>query len=210
MKNTRKTVVGILAISAVSCAVLLGYGSMLASCGSSGGTSSTTAAVSTNATTNKSLLTDFTGSNSVTVAGTWTNVTFGTTGDVSAIISFNSTTNVATIVFDIDGSVYGGSDPAAETFTLNMADFITNGTATLTATSAVYGDISVTLTFNNDNTGTFSGTATNEPTGQVTNAAFSGTFLLSGSTVSFTINNSSFDFNGVSVTCSNSVTATIN
>lgn len=208
MRNSWKAVVAIVGLATAGCGAFLGLGGVLASCGSS--YSAATQSVSTNATTNKSLLTDFTGANSVTVAGTWTNVTFGSTGDVTAAITFNATTNIATIVFDIDGSVYGGADPAAETFTLDMTDFINNGTATLTATSAVYGDISVTLTFYTDNTGIFSGTATNEPTGQVTNATFSGTFSVSGSSVSFTINNSNFDFNGVSVTCNNSVTSTIN
>lgn len=198
-------------ISMIVAAVILGFGCALSSCGDSGSSSgSSTQTISTNATTNKNLLTSFTGANSVTVSGTWTNNTFSTTGNVSATISFNSTTNVATFVFDIDGSVYGGSDPAAETFTLNMGDFITNGTATLTGTSTTYGDISVTLTFYTDNTGTFTGTATNEPTGQVTDATFSGTFSISGSTVSFTVANSSFKFNGTNVTCSNSVTATLN
>lgn len=200
-----------LAIAAVGGAAFLGFGcAMLAGCGSSSSGGGTARSVSTNATTNKNLLTSFTGNNSVTVAGTWTNETFGTTGNVSAIISFNSTTNVATIVFDIDGGVYGGNDPAAETFTLDMTTFINSGTATLTAASTTYGDISVTLTFYDDSTGAFTGTATNEPTGQVTDASFSGTFSISGSTASFTIDQSSFKFNGVSVTCRNSVTATLN
>lgn len=209
MKRINKTIIVIILL-AVGCILLLGYGcAMLAGCGSSS-SSDTTRSVSTDATVNKSVLTNFTGANSVTVAGTWTNNTFSTTGDVSATIVFDTVTNVATVVYDIDGSVYGGADPAAETFTLNMTDFISNGTAALTATSAVYGDISVTLAFYNDNTGTFSGTAANEPSGQVTNASFSGTFSMSGSNVSFTINNSSFDFNGIPVTCGNSVTATQN
>lgn len=200
----------ILVVVTLVCALALSFGCiMFTGCGSSG-TSSTSQSISTNATTNKNLLTSFTGSNSVTVAGTITNSTFSTTGDVTANISFNSTTNVATIVYDVDGSVYGGGDPAAETITLDMTNFINNGTSTLTATSATYGDISVTLTFYDDNTGTFSGTATNEPSGQVTNATFSGTFSISGSSVTFTINNSSFDFNGVPVTCTNSLTSTIN
>lgn len=208
--NDRTVPVVILVIVAVGCASLFSYGcAMFAGCGSSSSTGSTQS-ISTNATTNKNLLTSFTGSNSVAVAGTWTNSTFSTTGDVAATITFNSTTNVATIVFDIDGSVYGGNDPAAETFTLDMTNFINNGTAALTATSGTYGDISVTLTFYNDNTGTFSGTAVNEPTGQVTNATFTGTFSISGSNVSLTINDSHFDFNGVPVTCSNSVTQTLN
>jgi len=205
MEKRNRTVALFLVTSFVSLVVFFGCG-----CGSTTSSNSSAAAVSTNATVNKNLLTSFTGSNSVTMSGTWTNNTFSTTGDVDTIISFNTTTHIATLVFDIDGSVYGGADPAAETFTLNMSNFITNGTDTLTATSATHGDLSVTLTFKDDNTGTFTGTAINEPNGSVTSASFSGSFSISGSTVTVTINNSSFTYLGTPVTCSNSLTTTLN
>ncbi len=166
--------------------------------------------VSTDATANIDLITSFTGSNSVTVSGTWTNETFASTGDVSVNISFDTSTNVVTIIWDIDGNVYGGSDPDPETFTIEMTDLISNGTATLTATSITYGDISVTLTYNTDGTGSFTGTAENEPTGAVENASFSGTFELDGGTVTFTVENSTFVYFGIPITCSNNVSATLN
>lgn len=181
----------------------------LCSCGGSG-TSPTTKTISTNSTVNTNLLTSFTGPNSVTIAGTWTNTTYGSTGEVTANVTFDTTTNIATIAFDINGNVYGGTDPDPETFTLDMTNFIANGTATLNFTSAVYGDISATLTFYTDNTGVFSGTATNAPNPAVTNASFSGTFEISGSAVAFTIDAAQFTFNGVNITCTSNLTTTIN
>ncbi|MBI4124391.1 MAG: hypothetical protein HY609_06280 [Deltaproteobacteria bacterium] len=186
------------------------FGCACGSTTSGTGRTSSSASVSTNATVNEGLLTSFTGSNSVSMSGTWTNNTFSTTGDVASTISYNQATNVATLVFDLDGSVYGGGDPAAETFTIDLSTFLANGTDVLTATSATHGDISVTLTFLNDNTGTFTGTATNEPTGSVTNASFSGSFSISGSTVTVTVDNSAFTFLGTPVTCGNSLTTTLN
>ena len=165
---------------------------------------------STDTTANKNLLTSFTGSNSVTVSGTWTNEYYGSTGDVSVNISFNPSTNVVTIIWDIDGNVYGGADPDPETFTIDMTDLINNGTATLTATSTTYGDISMRMRYNTDGTGAFAGSVVNEPTQAVTNASFSGTFVLSGGTVTFTVADSSFVYYGIPITCSNTVSARLN
>ncbi len=164
--------------------------------------------ISTDATANKSLLTSFTGSNSVDIVGEWSNITFASSGAVTANISFDSTTNIATIVYDIGGNVYGISDPALETFTLDMTDFINNGTATFTETSDTHGDISVTLTFNDDNSGTFTGTAENGGSGTVTNGVFSGSFSISNGTVSFAIADSTFTFAGNTITCSTNISST--
>ncbi|MFA5800790.1 MAG: hypothetical protein WC840_07645 [Candidatus Peribacteraceae bacterium] len=199
-------------VNKAAAAVLFAVLFAAAGCGGSGGSGGNPGGgtISTDATANKNLITSFTGANSVTVSGTWTNNTFGTSGNVDANISFNTATNILTFVFNIDGNVYGHGDPAPETFTVDLTDFINNGTMTAHATSATYGDVSITLTYHTDGTGTITGTATNEPTGQVTNAAFSGTFALSGGSVTFSIDSATFTFNGVNVTCSNSVTATIN
>lgn len=204
MKTFKRTMaVAILTVVMLSPALFTG-------CGGSGTPTPPAKTVSTDSTVNKGLLTNFTGPNSVTISGTWTNTTFGSTGDVTANVTFDQATNVATVVFDINGNVYGGADPAPETFVLDMTGFIANGTAVLTFTSAVYGDVSATLTFYTDNTGIFSGTTTNVPNPAVTDASFSGTFEISGSTVSFTIDTAQFKFNGVSVTCTDSLTSTIN
>ena len=193
-------------IAAVLGAILIFAG---IGCGGSG-TPAPTRTISTDATVNKNLITSLTGPNSVTISGTWTNTTYSSTGDVTVNVVFDTTTNVATVNFDIDGNVYGGTDPAAETFTLDMNDFINNGTATLNFTSAIYGDITATLTFYTDNTGVFSGSAANAPNPDVTNATFSGTFEISGSAVSFTIDTARFDYGGVEINCTYSLTTTIN
>ncbi|MBI2345757.1 MAG: hypothetical protein HYV03_02500 [Deltaproteobacteria bacterium] len=91
-----------------------------------------------------------------------------------------------------------------------MTNFIANGTDTFAVTSATYGDVSGTITFKTDNTGTFSGTATNEPTGSVKNGAFSGTFSISGGKVTVTISDTTFTFMGTPVTCSNNLTTKLN
>ena len=169
-----------------------------------------TGTVSTNATANEALLTDLTGANTVTVSGTWTNNTYGSTGDVTAVASFNATTGLADFVFDIDGGVYGGADPAAEMFTVNMADFITNGTTDLNVTSSTYGDVTLTITFYTNNTGVFTGTAINEPSGNVTDARFSGSFETNGGSVTLVLDDTSFNYNGTQVTCSSSLTMTLN
>lgn len=196
----------------ISLAVVLGTLVMFSgiNCGGSGSTPAPSKTVSTDATVNKSVLTNFTGPNSVTLSGTWTNNNYSTTGDITANIVFDTTTNVATINLDVTGNVYGRGDPAPETFTLDMTDFINNGTATFNLTSAVYGDITATLTFYTDNTGVFSGTGTNVPNPNVTDASFSGTFEISGSAVSFTIDTAQFYFSGVLITCTDVLTSTIN
>jgi len=174
------------------------------------GPTTPTGTISTNSTANEALLTDLTGANSVTAAGTWTNNTYGSTGDVMATASFDAATNFATLVYDIDGGVYGGADPAAEIFTVDLSGFITNGTTELNVTSATYGDVSLTITFFTNNTGLFTGTAINEPSGNVTNAQFSGSFETSGGSVTLVLNDTSFDYNGTHVTCSSSLTMTLN
>ncbi len=125
-------------------------------------------------------------------------------------ISFDSTTQEITIIWDIDGNVYGGADPGFETFVVDMSEFVTNGTATLTATSSTYGDISASLTFYTDSTGEFTGTAENEPTGQVTNQSFDGRFEVESGVVTFYIDSATFEFLGNTITCTNVFTATIN
>ncbi len=52
--------------------------------------------------------------------GAWNNTTFGSTGAARLNLSINSTTNVATINIDVDGNVFGGPDPPAETWTCTV------------------------------------------------------------------------------------------
>jgi len=184
---------------------IIAFGSVLGT-----GCSSDDDEVSTDAVANESLLTTLTGANSVTASGTWTNNTFNSTGDVMANASFVPATNMATFIFDIDGGVYGGADPAAETFTVDLSEFIANGEADINVTSVTYGDVSMTLTFYTNNTGTFAGTAINEPSGNVTDAMFSGTFEISGGAVTLVLSSTSFVFNGTPVSMSSNFSLTLN
>lgn len=78
-----------------------------------------------------------------TWSGTWTNTTFSSTGAVSLVVAENG--GVVTFTLDMDGNVFGGSDPAAEDFTASFS----GSTATLDAkTSTVYGDVTGTLNSN--------------------------------------------------------------
>jgi hypothetical protein len=55
-----------------------------------------------------------------TYTGAWNNTTFGSTGSASMQIAYNATTKVATITFDVNGNVFGGADPPAETWTCTV------------------------------------------------------------------------------------------
>jgi len=52
--------------------------------------------------------------------GVWNNTTFGSTGSASMQISYNATTKVASITFDVNGNVFGGADPTPETWTCTV------------------------------------------------------------------------------------------
>ncbi len=177
--------------------VLLAKGS--SGCGSGGGGGGSGAAVSTDAAANLSLITNFI--NAGLIKGTWRNNNFGSSGAITITPSFDTATNKMTVIVDIDGNVFGGADPDPETFTVDMTDFIKNGTATVTLHSDTYGDITGTVTFLSDGTGTFTATATNIPAG-ATNASTSGTFSISGTTVTYAQKSASFTFSGTPITVS--------
>jgi hypothetical protein len=78
-----------------------------------------------------------------TWTGTWTNTTFSSTGAVSVVVSQAGST--FTLQFDMDGNVFGGSNPALESFTAN----VTSANASLVSfTSSVYGTLTGTLAAN--------------------------------------------------------------
>jgi hypothetical protein len=78
----------------------------------SSGTFSTTATIRRSLYTPTQLVGNYTGS--------WNNTTFGSTGTASMQISYNATTKVASITFDVNGNVFGGADPPAETWTCTV------------------------------------------------------------------------------------------
>ncbi len=174
-------------------------------CGSSnpntGGGGGGGAQVSTDATTNQLLITTFV-SQFANLAGIWTNNLFGSMGDFTVQSSFDENTGEYTITIDINGNVFGVSNPLPEQFTIPAGDFISNGTMNISLSSATYGDIMGTLTFFDDGTGTFEGTATNIPSG-ATNAQAMGSFTLADGTVIFQVDSMSFDLGGSNITVTN-------
>lgn len=92
-------------------------------------------------------------------AGTWNNSTFSSSGTVTANVTINS--NNLVMVVDLGGNVFGGGDPASETFTVTFG----GTSARLEATnSSTYGVVTGELSANGD----FEITGTNVPGGNVT------------------------------------------
>lgn len=78
-----------------------------------------------------------------TWSGTWNNTTFSSSGAVTVVVSAAGGT--LTVNVDMDGGVFGGADPAAESFNATFS----GTTATLTPqTSTVYGDVTATMNGN--------------------------------------------------------------
>lgn len=118
-----------------------------------------------------------------TWSGTWTNTTFSSTGAVSVTVAPSGSTY--TLQFDMDGNVFGGANPAAESFTAS----ISSANATLVSiTSNVYGTLIGTL--NADGTLTGSGAAI---PGAVDTFTLTGTWTATTITANVTI---TFDAGG--------------
>ncbi len=75
-----------------------------------------------------------------TWAGTWTNTTFSSTGAVSAVVS--QTGDTFSVQFDMDGNVFGGSNPALESFTASVSAV---NASLVSISSSVYGTLTGTL-----------------------------------------------------------------
>lgn len=118
-----------------------------------------------------------------TWSGTWTNTTFASTGAVSVVVAESGDTY--TLQFDMDGNVFGGSNPAAESFTATVS----SANATLVSiTSSVYGTLTGTLAAD----GTLTGSGTGIP-GAVDTFTLTGTWSATGITANVTI---TFDAGG--------------
>ena len=86
-----------------------------------------------------------------TYTGSWVDNTFTTTGTASLTVTFDSGTNVFTVMSDLNGMVYGQQDFPEETWT---ADYVPASTV-FTENSATFGTL--TLTVNGDGTVTAEG-----------------------------------------------------
>ncbi len=101
-----------------------------------------------------------------TYTGAWYNVTFCSTGAATATVSVDEAARTFQVTLDLDGSVFGGADPAPETFS---GSYNANG-ASLNASSPTFGDVSIAATPD----GRFTGTATNVPNASVDSVKIDG------------------------------------
>lgn len=108
--------------------------------------------------------------------GTWNNTTFGSTGPATFNISVDSNTSVATMVMDLDGPVFGATNPPADTL---VGTYDGSGLS-VTAQSPTFGP----LTFTIDGAGYFNGGSTNVPGSVVRDITYAGT--VSATTISLT------------------------
>lgn len=107
-----------------------------------------------------------------TFAGTWRNTTFGSTGNASLTITGDSYNQTFSGTSTVDGNVFGGVAPPPEMY----ANIFTASGGTFTTHSSFYGDVTMTVLPN----GTFTLTAENVPSMNVSRATCSGTITPPG------------------------------
>jgi hypothetical protein len=108
--------------------------------------------------------TDFEG----TYTGQWINTTFSTTGAATATVEVDEENQTFEFTSDLDGSVFGASDPPPETF---VGPFSPSGIY-LTGTSTTFGD----TVFEATGQGLMTGTGTNVPEPGIDSVSFIGAF----------------------------------
>lgn len=118
-----------------------------------------------------------------TWTGTWTNTTFSSTGAVTVTVT--QTGSNYTLQFDMDGNVFGGSNPALESFTASVSAV---NASLVSITSSTYGTLTGALAA--DGTLTASGSAI---PGSVSTFSLTGNWSASQITANVTI---AFDAGG--------------
>lgn len=111
--------------------------------------------------------------------GSWLNQTFGSTGAASLVVSVDESAKTMSFTLDLDGNVLGGTDPPAETFTGSY----TATTVTVTGTSAVFGDVTLTGTVDG-----FTGSGQNVPSAGIDSVDFTGTATDTQIILNYTVN----------------------
>ena len=109
--------------------------------------------------------------------GTWNNTTYSSSGTLTATVDL--TNGVFTAVTQIGGAVFGGSPPAAETFTGQL----TAAGVTASGSSAIFGTYSLVATVAGDVTFT----ADNVPSATVATVVAHGTGSATGLTGTYQI-----------------------
>jgi len=116
--------------------------------------------------------------------GAWYNHTYGSTGGANFQITYNANTHTLTITADMDGNVFGGSDPPPETVTTTL----TGAGFVVTRDSATFGDVEVTI----DTEGNISGTLS-DPGGGIDEVVVDGAITATHGMIRYVI-----DFGGSS------------
>lgn len=114
-----------------------------------------------------------------TYAGRWSNTTFGSTGPARATITFDETESVLTIVFDVDGGVFGGNDPPAHTIEATVADRAISFAVTSDQFGLVTGSIEID--------GRVEASLLDVPDDRVEEVQVAGTFAPSGADLTYTV-----------------------
>jgi hypothetical protein len=111
--------------------------------------------------------------------GTWKNATFSTQGTETMTIAVDTVAQTMNITLDVNGSVFGGADPAPETLTTTY----TLTGATFSKSSPVFGNLTLTIS----PAGTLSGAATSVPTAGISRVDFTGTITPTLITVNYAV-----------------------
>jgi len=102
-----------------------------------------------------------------TYDGSWNNFTFGSTGESTATITINQGAKTVSMTIDLDGNVFGGTNPPPETIS---GPFGTHGFA-VSGSSAIFGDMTLRV----DTLGRLEGEGLNVPNAGIDRVYFSGT-----------------------------------
>lgn len=84
--------------------------------------------------------------------GAWYNTTFGSTGAANATVSYVPASHTMQVMIDVDGNVFGGSNPPAE----SMSASLDGSGFTFASTSATFGQINVVVGLDGTINGTLS------------------------------------------------------
>jgi len=111
--------------------------------------------------------------------GRWENLTFGSKDSATMTVTLDTALRTANVILDLDGSVFGGTDPAP----LVMTGSYTGAGFTVSGDAAPYGPI----TLMGDNAGMLSGLAPNVPSAAIDSVTMSGSYDEDSLTLDYTV-----------------------
>lgn len=114
-----------------------------------------------------------------TWSGTWKNTTFGSTGTITMTITIDSVAQTEHVVLDVNGNVFGSSDPPAETFD---GSYSSSGVA-VSGKSNVFGTGSINIT----PAGQITGSSTQIPNPAIAKFDFTGTATTAQINITYTV-----------------------